>query len=514
MHRAFLLVSQQHWPESLFVCRALSSCSFAHSPSHIASMQEGCALLGSCLQDQASAAADLLRSRRPTALAPVIERHVLGKLDLAAWQALSQTCRRFRSLSQTTQAGSCLSALAQVAAQSLAPAVPESGAWLTAPCLQAQLPTLCSEGQLRGELDGVAASVAAVRRGTPTVAREVVFWPSEVQGLGKLVPGYSLLSPSGDAAAVAWEREDESEGGVLMAHASGAANAWLVIKDLAAAVPLGANGDAAKAFSPSNRWLGSLHCSEEHGVWAMLYDIQQREWLHAVQVSREDAVVKCDPVSFTDCESMAAAVYLTYTRELETVYTIAVWGCGQPWVQVLPSLGKSHAWGWLPGTTSLLVWSDCRLARVDLYPAQLAPGRLLQPVWAQLPAQVLAGSFARLGFLPGAAVAASLHCRESTQTGRAGMELALHCTVRLKTLSRARFTLSLLGEASVFTACALVTASARAVAATFLSPHNTIVFSVVEGRLLGKRLFSVLGMSSAAFHVSGTLITGCVAAWT
>ena len=456
---------------------------------------------------------------RLAACAPVLERFLLGKLDLAAWQALSQTCRVFHALSLTEQVDSSLRTLVQVPVQYLPPAAAPlpHALVLKATRAQAELPHLANQDQLRAELRAEASFTAAVRSGqTPAVAKRACFSDGSLGGEARCLDySYSQLSPAGNAAVLAWTDASQRSGTVL-AHEQTGEDTWLVPETGASTGPAGRWSIPALSFSSRGRWLGNLSHATG-GVRAQLYDIAERHWRSELLIDPNYAFVKRQPTVFTECERMAAATYATADAALQPVYVLAVWGCSQRFVLQLPLLGQTHACGWPPGSTSLLIWGDCHLARVDLDINALPSSEPLQLRWVPVPTQLLADTTVCLAFSPCTPVAVTVHCKESAGPAGTVVELALHSTADLRQLGSVSFAVPALPDKTQGELCASVAASAHVAASFDAAPATAVathVYAVSSSGVLERRLFGMKSMAMPCFSPGdGKFLAGSLQRW-
>ena len=323
-----------------------------------------------------------------------------------------------------------------------------------------------------------------------------------------------LLAPSGATAAIAWEDETQLAG---MQLAFAGPGAW----QFGHGSPPGHNAFAGKAFSRSRGKLASLHKKgtmiEQRGITAQVFDIASRSWSPELIIHNDvenRVMVFCGRARWSPCETLAAAVYLDLSSPGPTNadYFLAVWRATQASVRVVPLPDRSHAFAWLPGTSTgpvLLVQSACSLARIEFAAGSLPPGRLFRPQWIQyafdpwLPRLDL-----RLAVLPSGRAFATLHCG-STEGKKAVLTLALCDAADLRQLD---FRWLRMTVHSSLLACDLplsVHASQRAVAACF-KQVATLVYAIDGGCVLGDLLFKIKAMVCPSFSVTGQFLCGLV----
>ena len=338
---------------------------------------------------------------------------------------------------------------------------------------------------------------------TPAVAKRACFSDGSLgEEEGWLVASATQLSPSGNAAALAWTDADERTG-VVLAHAQPGQDAWLVPESDITGSPDGCCSTAALSWSPSGRWLGNLRHAPG-GVQTQLCDVAQRSWLPRLHVTAQNARVLRQSVAFTDCECLAAAKYTCTDAASNLISCPVIWGFSL----ALPPLGKSHAWGWLPGSTSLLIWCDCRLARFDLNVDARPSSQQLQLQWVPQPTELLPGTDVCLTFLPRSQMAATMHCTRAAGSAATHVELALHSAADLSTLSSVIITVSAC-PSSRGKLCASVAASAHAVAASFCSipqptellPGTDVCLTFLPRSQMAATVHCTRAAGSAATHV-------------
>ena len=342
-------------------------------------------------------------------------------------------------------------------------------------CRQAQMPGSFAgspASQLLAQLSSHASFLAAVRRGTPVLAKEAVFddrtvtlrrsWPH------KLRPGACTVFPAGEGSAQPHSTLRAAVDSAVLARTVAAlayTNGDFDGLELAREDPRGRwqtqrpdgpsqrkdtallnmTGHAGKGWAASGRLLASLHKwrpgARHDPLEAQVYDVQQRCMLSRQIIPASETLRSiCSPTRFSDCETLAAACAVCTRSECRV---LVVCGAAQDFVQLVPLPSGCVSWTWLPGCASILLCHDHSLARVDLGPGAASALQEVQAEWVQAPGRQPISHRAYLDVLPCSQAAVTLHCA-GVEGHTASVELVFRsCTGDLARLDLARTQLQL-----------------------------------------------------------------------
>ena len=401
--------------------------------------------------------------------------------------------------------------------------------------------------QLRGRLDAMAASLAAVRQGAPvtvsqqtgprkppepcsapllTTARLQVLLPAAtVAALGQLCPDECLLTPCGTAASIAWEDvqwddwgdgdEEEQESGpaaVQLAFAGNAPGDWHV--SLSQGSPVERGGLFGKGWSPSGHRLASLHKrGQDHHLAGQLYDTQERRWLQEVVVhTAPRSSVYNSRAEFSVCEAFAAAAYLEQSLSGTCSYFIGVFGASPAPARVLPLTGQWHAFAWLP-CGSLIVWCCGSLARVELLTGACASASIILPHWVRVSRQWEPIDEDCLAVLPsGQAFVVLVLCGivVTDECNEAHFELTLFEAAVLRGLSLQQLQLTVPAGMEGSEMLLSLQASQHAVAVSWRG-WGTFLYRIEGSTVLAGLMCMLDHLQHPSFDASGQLLAGIVA---
>ena len=272
--------------------------------------------------------------------------------------------------------------------------------------MQDQIPRLLLQplpdaSQISLEVAALARLHAGIRAGRATVAKQAKLAGDAPR---------CLLAPSGTAAALpgAEDRGAATRTACEVAGSSQWLTPWLANTGMGYRC-------LARGWSPSGRWLGSVHVSEDGDLCAAAFDTDTGEWLpqQALPLDEPEAegeVPSSAQLCFNECESLAAA-------------------CIDTTVLIFTFLGShSKAW-WLrvEGPCELRWISDTALAVLDCQPraltmvkvdtaAEAAAAQEVKATWARLGStgKNFEGALVCMDVLPGSLIAVVLVATSGT----------------------------------------------------------------------------------------------------
>ena len=344
-----------------------------------------------------------------------------------------------------------------------------------------------------------------------------------------LVPEDSRLSPSGHAAAVAWEGTIGASGdeGIHLLTSSTGAGHWLApaAASLRRCFPNG-------GWSGSGRYLATLckpgdEDGSQHTGWSdnasralgvQVFDASVSQWLPLLQVQAAGSTRESgggmyeggiiwgnagSGPSFSPCETALAAVWEGVDGRDESVFCISIVGVQAPFHKALV-LHDDFQLGWLQGPSLVVLdLAKCGLARIDVDTAAAGPpaGEAHEVQWVPFRAHAdVTMDVLNSGFI----VLLQSEPKE-TRSGAADMMLSVYGP-DLHQRSSVAIPASRPGAAGRPAAFG-VRASPRAIAAMCWH-HGVRVYALDQSGVLGSLLFTSHMLFNMAFSPGGHFLAG------